>query len=303
MEKRNYIAHFSVLIAGILWGLIGIFVKGLNALDLSAMDIVAVRSAAAFLILLIGGLVFKRRELIIKPKDAYLFVGTGILSMVFFNWCYFTAMQMLNISLAVILLYTAPAFVLVLSSLILKETFTKTKLLLIICTLIGCTLVAGTNIGASGDLTLTGIIIGLGSGLGYALYSIFGKLALKKYSSYTISLYTFLFALIPLLPFTTFWTRLPSGQLFTFSMYTIGLGIISTVFAYLFYTSGLKKMESCKASLLSTVEPVTAMLIGFFLFGEQITGWQIAGSLLIILSVSAISVDFTRLKRAGMEHN
>ncbi|PLT28382.1 DMT family transporter [Peribacillus deserti] len=291
-----HLASISVLLAGILWGLIGIFVKGLHGLGLSAMDIVAVRSAAAFLILLLGELMFKPKELLIRPKDIYLFIGTGILSMVFFNWCYFTAMQMLGISLAVILLYTAPAFVLLLSSIFLKESFTKSKLLLIIGTLIGCTLVAGANIGTS-DMSIAGIIIGLGSGLGYALYSIFGKLALKRYSSYTISLYTFFFASIPLVPLTTFWTDLPGGQMITFSIYTAGLGAISTVLAYLLYTNGLKRMESSKASLLAAIEPVTAMFIGLFLFGEQVTLLQIAGSMIILLSVSALSVSQDRLKR------
>lgn len=98
-----------------LWGLIAFFVKGLTSLGFSAMEIVTLRVVFASIILVIIGIAASRPQMKISLRDIHLFAGTGILSIVFFNWCYFTAINQLTISIAVILLYTSPAFVALLS--------------------------------------------------------------------------------------------------------------------------------------------------------------------------------------------
>ncbi|WP_409288871.1 DMT family transporter [Peribacillus sp. SCS-37] len=283
-------ASILILAAGILWGIIGVFVRELREWGLSAMDIVAVRAALAAAILLLGGILFKRKEMKIKLADSYLFAGTGICSMVFFNWCYFTAIDKLGISLSAILLYTAPAFVLMLSALIFKERLTKLKAVLVLVTLAGCTFAAGTDL-RSDSFEWAGSLIGVGAGAGYALYTIFAKAALRKYSSYTISLYTFIFAIIPLAPMTHFWGKLPPISNGGFWGSAAGLGLLSTVLAYLLYTAGLKGLEGSKASMLASIEPVTAVTAGFFLFGDSLTAVQLAGAILVISAVLAISAE------------
>jgi drug/metabolite transporter, DME family len=279
-----------IAISASLWGIIAIFVRKLSSFELTSMEIVTLRVVTATILLGIIGLIKYRSELMIKWSDIKLFIGTGILSIVLFNWCYFTAINQMNISIAVILLYTAPAFVIVLSWLFLKEKMAKTKLMSVTGTLLGCILIAGSGLGDTSSLSLAGIITGLGAGFGYALYTIFGKFALKKYSPFTITFYTFLVASVALLPLTNLWEKssiLVSEEVIT---YGFGLGLIPTVIAYLMYTKGLESIESSKASIIATVEPIVATLLSVFLYGESFGFVQFIGSLIILLSVILINM-------------
>ncbi|RFU65495.1 DMT family transporter [Peribacillus glennii] len=282
---KNVLPLLTVVAAASLWGIIGIFVKGLTDAGLSAMEIVTVRVCCASLFLLAVGVIKNRNLLRIRVADIYLFIGTGIISIVFFNWCYFTAMNMLSISTAVILLYTSPVFVMIFSSLFFKEIITLPKILLIGCTVLGSILIAGVKGHALSGGDGIGFLIGLGSGLGYALYSIFGKLALKKYHTFTITAYTFFTASICLLPVTGIWRKAEQIMAPKTLMLIIGLGLFSTVIAYLLYTWGLGKMDGSRAAVLATIEPVTAMFLGFLFYGERLSVLQMAGAFVILGAV------------------
>ena len=97
-------APFLVLIAGILWGTMGIYVRRLNNLGFTTIEIVAVRSVVTAVLLLVVLFFYNRELLKIRIKDIWCFVGTGILSIVFFNYCYFKAITMTSLSVAAVLL-------------------------------------------------------------------------------------------------------------------------------------------------------------------------------------------------------
>lgn len=288
-----------ITISAALWGVIAIFVRGLADIGLSPMEIVTIRVVTAAILLGLIGLVKYRSQMLIRIKDIRLFIGTGILSIVFFNWCYFTAVGSMNLSLAVILLYTSPAFVAVLSFLFLKEKITRVKAASVIGTILGCVLIAGVGQSDSASLTAIGIFTGLGAGFGYALYSIFGKFALAKYSPFTVTFYTFLIAALTLFPVTGLWkkgTELLSGDIL---FYGVGLGLFPTVIAFLLYTKGLEKVETSQAAVIATVEPIVATILSVFLYKESFGLIQAIGSLIILLSVTIINIPIT--KKASIE--
>lgn len=226
----------------------------------------------------------------IRLGDSFIFAGTGILSIVFFNWCYFTAIEEVSLSIAVMLLYTGPAFVVLLSRIFFNELLNPPKVIALILTITGCMLVIQLFPLAQKSISLYGISAGLGSGFGYALYSIFGKMALRKYSSLTIITYTFVFASAVLLPvngITIESALLSSGSTW---LSILGLGFLPTVIAYLLYTKGLSMVETGKASITATMEPVVASLIGIYFFGEVLTAFQLVGILFIIAAVVLIQL-------------
>jgi drug/metabolite transporter (DMT)-like permease len=283
-----------ISIAASLWGIIAVFVKQLTEIGFTPMEIVAIRVAVAFIILLGIGLSSFKNQFKVQTKDIPLFMGSGIVSIVFFNWCYFTTINQMNLSLAVILLYTAPAMVVLFSRLIFKEKLTKQKIVAVFGTLFGCIFITGIGSNSTGDLTMIGLITGLGSGLGYALYSIFGKIALEKYKPFTITFYTFFMATIFLFPLTRLWEK--ANLLFQVNtlLWALGLGLLPTVIAYFFYTKGLEKIESSKAAIIATVEPIVATLLGVVLYQEGMGLLQMIGTGLIFSSV--IIVNLTKKK-------
>lgn len=283
--------YLMIAFAAAMWGLIGFFVKGLSDAGFSAMEIVTVRVVTAAGILVLVGLAAYRDHLTIRIKDLPLFIGTGILSIVFFNWCYFTAIELMNIPIAVALLYTSPAFVAVLSFIFLKESIDRKKLIAIALTIIGCTLAAGITGQEGASFSAAAVLIGLGAGFGYALYSIFGKVALRKYHPFTVTLYTFIVAAAALIPTTGIAGK--ASILFNGSMwlYVIGLGIFPTVLAYFAYSWGLERTESSTAAVVATLEPVIATLLGVIVYGDRPGILQLIGSLLIVISVVAVNIS------------
>jgi drug/metabolite transporter (DMT)-like permease len=275
-----------IVIAGILWGCIGIFVRQLNNYGLFSMDIVLVRAIVTCIFMAVFLLCYDRKLLKIKLKDIWCFIGTGICSIVFFNYCYFKAISMTSLAVAAILLYTAPAIVMVLSFILFKEVFTKRKVISLIMTFVGCVLVTGV-ITEGGNITGKGILTGLGAGLGYALYSIFSRYALQKgYHSFTITFYTFLISSVAALFLVD--TSYVYEQV-TNNNVVIGLciclGIICTVIPYLTYTIGLKYMDNSRASIIASVEPVTASIIGIIIYNENITFSGVAGIVLVLVAL------------------
>ena len=240
LQKMNSgskaVSGLLILLAGSLWGFMGLLVRSLNEVDLSSMDICFVRAAVTFVCMLAGLLVFDSKALKIRLKDIWCFVGTGAFSVAFFNYCYFKTIALTSLSVAAVLLYTAPAFVMLMSALLFKEKFTRRKLLALLLAFLGCAFVSGI-IGGGGALTLPGILCGLGAGFGYALYSIFGRYALEKgYSSVTISFYTFFFAMLSSLFFVDAGeivsVALGSRQLLLKSVFLV---LLVTLFPYLSY--------------------------------------------------------------------
>ena len=182
------------------------------------------------------------------------------------------------------MLYTAPAFVMVMSYFLFKERFSGRKLMALLAAFAGCVLVSG-GFGA-GNIGMMGLLTGLGAGFGYALYTIFGRYALERgYSSFTITTYTFLFATMGCLCIADIPHMI--GCL-SASQELIGRGffwtILTTVAAYLLYTKGLSGMESGKASILATMEPVMATLVGAVVFQEKLTAVAVLGVLCVLFS-------------------
>jgi drug/metabolite transporter (DMT)-like permease len=294
-------AYLFISTGAAMWGIISIFVQSLYSYGFTPLQVVAVRAITSTL-LLMGYISLTNPSLLkIQVRDVKYFIGTGIFSIVFFNWCYFTAMQETSVSVAAILLYTAPAFVTVLSRILFKEWFTKKKILALLVTFMGCSFVVGILPAGGGNVSLYGIVIGIGSGFGYALYSIFGKFALVKHHTLTVTIYTFLFASVGILPISRLWNAAPLFLNWKVVGYSIGLGLIPTVLAYLLYTYGLSHVESSRASITATVEPVVATLTGILLFGESLTIWQVLGILLVVAAVIIIQDPFP--KKGGSHRN
>lgn len=279
-------AYLLVLTAAFLWGTIGFFVRFLTAAGLSEAQLIAFRSWISAGIMLSWLLIRDRRELRIRLRDLWMFVGTGVISFVLFNYCYFVALQLTSLSAAAILLYTSPIFVALLSTWLFRERFTVRTALALVMAFGGCVLVSGF----SGEASSAGFVPGLLSGFFYALYSIFGKYALRRYSSATVTAYTFVFASAGITPFADLptlsavqWT---SATLTTLLVFSAASGAI----AYLLYTKGLDGLPATDAAVAAILEPVVASLTGILVFHEVLRLVSLAGIALVIGAILVLSL-------------
>ncbi|MBR3145466.1 MAG: EamA family transporter [Clostridia bacterium] len=283
---KKYLGEASVLSAALLWGTIGFFTRNLSSLGFSSVGIVAVRSFFTALAMFIIIAVKDIKLLHISLKDIWMFLGTGIASFMFFNICYMSSITENSLSVACILMYTSPVWVSIISYFVFKEKFNKIKVLSLVICLSGCVL---TCLSSTLKLTKIGLIYGILSGIGYALYSIFGKIASKKYNSYTIVFYTFLFSFAALLPFCNAPGIIAkTSSIKTFAL-LVSISIINTLLPYLLYTFGLSRIDAGKASVISIIEPVASAVTGLIFFGEVVGIQGIIGIVFVIIGIYLLS--------------
>lgn len=282
-------ATVSVLLAGTLWGGISLFIRHLSAAGLSALEISTVRLVVAAVCFPLFLSIADRAKLRVHLRDLWLFLGTGIVSVVLFNCFYFTTMINSQASVAVVLLYTSPAFVMLLSALFFHERITGRKLISLAMTFAGCVLVAGF-VGSGAALSPSILATGLASGLFYALYTIFGRLALEKYDTMTVTAYTFLFGAVGSCfvghPLPIVRTVCAQPELI---LWCVGIGILCTVLPYFFYTWGLQRMESGRAAILVAIEPLVGAVLGMTVYHESHGLVKLAGIGLILGAILVVN--------------
>ena len=287
MEKnKRSIGPLLIILAGCFWGSMGIFVRRLTTFGFSSVQIVAIRVTLAALFFGVLLLIKDRSGFRIALRDLPLFLGLGFGSILFFTVCYFTAINMMSLSTAAILLYTSPIWIMLMSVLFFREKLTGRKLLALGLAFAGCVLVSGI----SGEgITLTGLLIGLGSGLGYGLYSILGTVALRKYSPYTVTTWTFLFAAagswLICGPADMVSKFAAAENLLSLLLFCGLTALVTAVVPFLAYTLGLRTVEASRAGILATIEPLVATLVGILVFSEPLTLLSGLGILLILSAV------------------
>jgi len=292
-EKGNYYRGVSaILLAALLWSTLGVMGKLFLKEGIDIIAGVSLRPLFAFLVLLLARPIFpKRRE--ITPENKWrkisFFVLFGFVGVTIFYVLYFLAVKITSISLAVILLYTAPIWVLVFSLLSRWEKFRLEKGAGIILSLLGVSLIAQSSLG---EFSLWGFLAGLGSALTYALFTYFGKVALGKYDLGTVLVWAFGFGALGFLPFWLVKPELliqvlnhPKALLISFLM---GLG--PTAISYGAYLWALNHVPPTVAALTCTLEPVLGNIWGVLFFSESFTLLNALGGLLVLSAVIIASI-------------
>lgn len=285
-------APLFIVFAGCCWGSSGIFVRILNDTGLYSMEIVEVRSTFTFIMFALYMLIKDRNQFKINIKDIWCFIGTGC-AIVFFNYSYYKTIEASSLSIAAILLYTAPIFVMMMSVPLFSEQITKKKISALSMAFAGCILVSGVLQSGGSGLTATAFFIGICSGIGYALYTIFSKFAVEKgYNGITTTFYTFLIAIIACSLFTD------TGHIvevmheggIPIVLFMIIFALVNTVIPSLFYLTGMKYIEAGKVAVIASIEPVVATIFGFFVFSEKPTVLGFAGMILVVSAIIILNL-------------
>jgi drug/metabolite transporter (DMT)-like permease/guanylate kinase len=289
MKKRRAVS--AVVASAMLWGTYGSFLTAIEARGMSANVVNFLRFAATSLPILLFLLVKDAGALRVGKKDLWLFAANGLASILFFTACYAAAIRETKIATAAALLYTAPAIVMLLSALLFREKLTRRKCFCVLLSVLGCALVSGLGSGGAA-LSVRGLLLGLGAGLGYALYSIFSRLIQQRgYSTYTNVCHTFLIAAAAYLLIALFdgtaaqIVRLPGATLLS-----VVCGLFTGLLAYLLYTAGLLELEPSRAAQLATIEPVFAALLGVLLFAQRLSLTECLGIALVAAAVIGMNL-------------
>jgi drug/metabolite transporter, DME family len=298
-----------VLTAAALWGTLGVFYTWATAyFRMSPLTVVFWRAALAALILglvlgvvrpLLGG---GWEMLRVRRRDWPVFLTYGVLGVTAFYLLYIYAVLLVGVAVAVVLLYTAPALVALMSWRWFGERFGPRKIAALGLTLAGCVLVARAYDPGQVSLNLVGILCAFGSAFTYALYSVLGKVSLRRgYPIATMSFYVYAVGAVGLLVVTLLVPG-PSGDsggaagLVSMGadpwawVLLVVLALFQTIGALYAYTAGLRHLEAGTASILATFEPVVAGVLAYFVLGERLEWPQVVGGALVLLAVVLLQI-------------
>lgn len=282
-----------VLAAASLWATFGLFAKVLYEAGFSPIELASVRTAVAFVavaIVAVPRLLRSDGGVRVPFRSLPFYAAYGILGFALFELLLLGALDRTTVSIAVALLYTAPAMVAVASVVLWHERLGLQRVAALAAVLIGVLLVTGT-VGAvlRGTAPLSGpaLAYGLAAGAGYALYTLFSKVATTRDGPLASLFWCFLFATAalavaasPVAPFL----RAPDQALML-----LGLGIVPTVLPYALYLAALRELRASTAAMLASVEPVVAALLAAGLLGERLDGLQAAGVLLVVAAAALLA--------------
>ncbi len=290
MENRRQARKglFMAMGAGVCWGTTGIFGTILFAEGFDPLSIASARTFFAFLAFLLFFLPGRLARLAVPRNELVLLASFSVIGVTLFNICYMQAVERVGISVAVVLLYTSPLFVILFSSLLLKERITRLKLVSIALLLLGTFLVVEAYQVSLLKVNATGILMGLGAGLSFGLLSIFGKISLLKADQMAKMFYLFLFGAFFLSLLHPPWLLFSQGFSSAALLSLAALVLIATFLAYALYIQALGYLEAGRASIAVAVEPVAAIFFAFFFFGEVLFAAQYMGVALVLGSIMLI---------------
>ena len=271
------------LLAGVFWGITGLFTRTMGAMGLASLDMLLIRCALAAVIFFAIIAIKNPARLKIKAKDLPLFLGVALLGQFMFSCFYYTSMDLLSLSAACTLLHISPALVVIMAHFVFGDTVGKKGVLAVVLCIAGCALVSGFG----GEVSLKGVAYALLAAVGFAFLNIFNRLLQKRgYNSMTVNLYLCLFAALAVIPICGVKpavTAMTSGT--SDLLVCVAWAIFSGVMPYLCFSTALSHCESGLVSILGSSEVVVSALLGVILYRETLDLLTILGMLLVLGSI------------------
>jgi drug/metabolite transporter, DME family len=273
----------AVVAAASIWATLGLFAKILYAQGVSFESLVAVRASVGWVAVMTFVLATGRaKSLRVPRRDLAFLAPLGLVGIGTFYLLYFYTVRESTVGTAAILLYSSPAFVVVLARLFLQEELNAAKMLALFLTASGIFLVAGAYDPSNLEVTPTVLLTGLLSGLTYGLYSIFGRPVTGHLRPSIILSYALFFGslllVVAALPTLDTLAGLPTSSYALLLM----LSVVHTTLGFALYTFGLGRLGAGRAAIVATAEPVVAVFLGTALLGESLTVPILLGASLVI---------------------
>ena len=229
------------------------------------------------------------RRIGISPSrlHALFFCLFGVLSISVFFSSLQISIQLSGAAMAMVLLYTAPAWVAVFSRILFHESFSSRKGIALGLALFGTALVCFSGGSLNAEPSVLGIVCGLISGLCYASHFPFYVWWQSRYSTATLYAYMLLGGALALFPFVDFaptrsWTAWAN---------LLALGVVTNYGAYLAYGRSLQSINQVKAAIIGNIEPVLATFWVWLFWNENFSAYGWAGSALVISAVFLLTAD------------
>lgn len=281
------LSNLKILLAMLIWGSLGVMVRSIN---LPSLEISFVRAFVSGLSLLLLKVFFFKTKTRYSRKSLLILLASGVA--LGLNWVLlFKALKHTTISNATMSYYMAPVFAVVLARVLFKEKLSLEKIISMGLSVFGLMVIISHSSGGgqADEFMLLGIAFGLSAAVFYALIILANRFV-KDVPSVDKTLVQLLTSALVLFPFVLMRRALVIEDHQTLFLLLV-IGIVHTLVPYLLYFDSVKKVSVLNSAVLSYVDPLAAVLLGFVVYGEVLTLYHLLGGFMIVLS-TLISVQF-----------
>ncbi len=286
--------YILVLTAVVFWASQGTLGKLFMDAGVHPVTLAATRILIGSFMFLLYILVTDPKSLHVNKADYLYFLYFGVCTIGILHFSLNYAIFYTGVATSSILLYTAPAFVTLLSIFFFGEKPTWQRILALTLTLLGCFFI----IRSSQELNFNplGVLLGILSGFSYGMWSILGKKGLAKYSAAVLNFYNLFLGGLALLFAALFIAGPESFKLSTLTWGSITLmTLVNTFIPAALYVSSMRYMAASKTSILANIEVVVAVILSYIIFREAFTFFKILGFITIGAGLLLImSEDYKR---------
>lgn len=282
-EKR--IGELQMLACAIMWSISGIIIK---YIDWSPLAIAGGRSLISTGVVLVYMICTKMKLVV---NRTVIWAGISLCGCV---TCFVTANKMTTAANAIVLQYIAPAFVLIISALFLKQKLKKIEIAIVTSTFFGIVLFFVDEIDFGG---MVGNFIAICSGLFMAIMFVFnGRLEVSERMT-GILIAHLLTAVIGIpIGFATYETIISSQDI----LLLLVLGIVQLGIPYVLYALAASKISPLSCSLIGMIEPLLNPIWVAIFYGEVPGAFAFCGGIVVILSVVIYNVWDEKQEKLGL---
>jgi len=280
--------YLLVVAAAALWGSLSVVAKLLLTSGISPITLVSVRTSLAFLLLASVLGILSPDRLRIGTRDLPYLAIFGIFGLALSNVSFYFALSRIRVATTLLILYTSPLLVLVASAILWGDPIRRRDLTGALFALLGCALVIRIYEPAALRLNALGVAAAFLGACAFAFYNIWGKLGTRRFSPWTIVVYTLGFSAAFWLPISPPWRFFVEGHP---AWIWAGLGTIvvgGTILPFTLYLGGLARISAAHANLTSTLEPVVGALTALLVLGETLEWPQFFGGALTLAGIALI---------------
>ncbi len=292
-HRKGYIA---ISLAAVLWGVAASVAKSFFNNAYEPLILVQMRVTLSFAVLFLFFLSTNRLLLKFSIKDIPHFLIVGILGVAGSNYFYYSAIKETNVSTSILVQYTAPIMVMIYTVVFQKEKLTVPKISALVLSLSGIFLAVGAYHPEIIKINKIGIIYALLAAVSFSIFNISGKSLTQKYSIWTGLIYLLGAA-------TLFWSFINTPMEIFEANYSFEdwnvfgvIALISILIPYSLYYYGLHHIQSSKAIIISTLEPIVAIISEWLFLNGRMGIIQVVGAILVITAIVVLQRDSKKVE-------
>jgi drug/metabolite transporter (DMT)-like permease len=278
--------------AALCWGLAATVAKSLLVQRVDTVFLVQMRATYAAAAMTGFLALFNRPALRVRRHDLWKMALLGVAGVAGSNFTYYFAIREGTVAVAIVLQYTAPLLVMAYAASTGEEKVTVVKLGAALFALAGCFLAVGGFGEGSVRTSGAGLVSGILSAFSFAFMTVYTRHLLERYSVWTVTCYALIAASLFWCVINPPWAiaaHAPDAGMWAM---LAGFAVVSVLVPHSLFFAGLRHVVASRAIIVSTLEPVVAIVSAAIVLGEALTGLQLAGAALVLAAI--VGLQFRR---------